>query len=182
MSNLKTEISNLMSELRSDKKIFENFEIDSCFAEKYQKIGGNSKIFDYWYDKLSEVKDKVDEFDRILKQIKSELQSLFNNCYACFTELHLSLNKFPNYTISQARANIDFPNDRIIIMILFKTVDKKIPEDCADYYEFQKNIYEIQELYNEKFQPQTFSIRSLHWDDNISIDCITRDFPICIRK
>jgi hypothetical protein len=181
MSDLKSEISNLMSELRSDKKIFENFEIDSCFVEKYQKIAGNSKIFDYWYDKFNEVKNKVDEYDRILEQIKSELQSLFNNCHACFSELLLSLNKFPNYTICHARANIDFLNDQITMMVLFKTVDNKIPEDCIDYYDFQKNIYNIQELFNVKFQPQTFSIRNLHWDDNISIDCITRDFPICIR-
>jgi hypothetical protein len=187
MPLLSNEISNLMAEIRSDKDIFENFEIDSTFA-KYSMMDGNSQVFDYWYNKFDEVKGKIDGIvnnvkNDIIEEFKAEFQKLFNNCYICYTELFSSLSKFSAYSISMVRANIDLVNRKIILMILYKTTDiTKTPEELVDYLDFQKEIYKIQESCNDKFKPHVFSISNLHWDDSISVDCITRDFPICIRK
>jgi hypothetical protein len=186
MSSLSNEISNLMAEIRNDSTIFENFEIDSTFV-KYQKVEGNTKIFDYWYNKFDEVKGKVEAikdnaFEGMIEELKAEFQKIFNNCYAGYTELATALSSFPNYSVSMVRANIDIVNRKITLMILYKTDNDKIPEELEDYLNFQKVIYNIQVDCNKKFAPHTFAISNLHWDDSISVDCITRDFPICIRK
>jgi hypothetical protein len=186
MSTLARDISNAMAEIRSDKEIFVNFEIDSTFG-KYSKIEGNSQIFDYWYNKFAEVKSHIDTlkddlYQGIIEEFKTELQNLFKNSFSCYTDLNTVFKKYTNYTISMVRANIDVISKTATLMILYKTVNDSDPEDCGDYLAFQRDIYNIQEACNEQFSPQKFAISNLYWDENISVDCIVRDFPICIRN
>ncbi len=177
-----------MTELQYDKKIFENFEIDSAFIEKYSVIEGNSKIFDFWYDKLKQFENRVSatevrlhKFDKLMESLKSEMQNQFNECHSCASELTLKLKPFVAYNTSQLRANIDFFIQQTTMMLLFKTADPGVyPETLADYKDFRKIIYDVQEAFNSKGAIK-YVIKSLFFDDEISIECIARDFPISIR-
>lgn len=182
MPTLSDKITDLMTSIRTDQQVFEKFEIDSSYAGKYQKIEGNSKIFDYWYDRFCEIKDKAEAIERMASFLKEEMQKVFTNCHQCFMTLADRLTQFTYYNISQARADIDFINNKVEIIILYKTIDSADPEDSDDYLQFQKEIYKVQEEFNEKFSPLNFSIKNLFWDTSLSIECIIRDFPICIRK
>jgi hypothetical protein len=188
MTSLAETIQNLMTELRSDKKIFENFEIDSGFAHKYQAIEGNAKIFDFWYDKFKEIGDQVaqvqsqaNEYESIMNSMKIEMQKQFENCHICATELATAIRDFKNYSVSQLRANIDFLKQKTTIMLLFKTTNKNYPEEFDDYILYRKAIYAQQEECNAKSNHHRFIFKSIFFDDNINIDSITRDFPISIR-
>jgi|WetSurMetagenome_2_1015567.scaffolds.fasta_scaffold188186_2 hypothetical protein len=188
MSSLFETIQCLMTELRSDKKNFENFEIDSGFIKKYQAITGNTQVFDFWYDRFEEIKtevakvqSKANEYEEIVNRIKKDMQKQFDNCHICAGDLTNALKDFKNYSISQLRANIDFLCSKTTVMLLYKTADGKFPEIYSDFNDFRKAIYNKQEEFNKKYEPQKFVIKNLFFDDNISIDCITRDFPISIR-
>jgi len=186
MASLAQDISNAMLEISNDKEIFANFEIDSAFG-KYQRIDGNTKIFDYWYNRFTEMRDQVktiqDEvYQNMMNEIKNELQKLFNNCYSCYTKINQIFSNYPNYALAMVRANIDIVNKYTTLIVLYKTKNNDHPEGFEDYISFQKAIYNVQEECNAEFAPQCFSISNLHWDDTISVDCIKRDFPICIRN
>ena len=186
MASLAHDISSAMAEISNDKEIFANFEIDSTFG-KYQCTDGNTKIFDYWYNRFSEMSDQLrtiqdSVYQEMINEIKRELQKLFSNCYSCYTKLNQLFQSYPNYTLAMVRANIDISSEATVLIVLYKTNNNVSPEDFDDYIQFQKAIYDVQEQCNTNFESQNFSISNLHWDDTISVDCIKRDFPICIRN
>lgn len=185
MSTAIQSVKSVLSELSSDRELFEKFEISSSFTDKY----GDTihAMFDYWYDKFAQLENKIQEeaktpnsiaFDTSLKEF---VQKMFRNLYQGIEDLKVCIDKIDNFEISQLRSNIDIIENKTTIMVLFKTTNNTIPEMLTEYKHFKHNIYEIQEKCNTNFKPQHFDFRSLLLDDNVSIDCIKQDFPIYIR-
>jgi hypothetical protein len=178
-------VRSAMGQLRADKEIFEKFEIDSRFLEryigKYQQIEGNTKVFDYWHDQFAQFKSQMDDLNKAIEQVKKSFQAQFESCSKAASELQQLNTDFPDYQISQIRANIDLFGQKITLMVLYKTAGDKFPEENPDYDAFLKAIYECQEKSNATLSPSIFVFKSLFLDGNESNDLIMRDFPISIR-
>lgn len=178
-------IQNAMNQLVSDKAIFEKFEIPE-YLSKYAKIDGNTKVFDYWYEVLAKLKNQVTSqlicVDDIVKRTKEIIQDQFDKCYVCAEDLRKAISKFDNFSVSQIRADIDIFSSKTSIVVLYKTKDGEFPEDFADYNDFLKAIFEVQERSNEQHKPNNYYFTSLFAGDDICIDLIKQDFPISIRQ
>ena len=178
-------IQSAITQLSEDKKIFDKFEIDSRFIErytrKYSRIEGNTKVFDFWAEKYSEIKTQVQNINSIIDGYKRAFEKQFENCSSCVKILRDTIKAFPNYQESQIRANIDLFNLKTTLMVLYKTSNSSYPEDNQDYNRFLKAIYDVQEKCNTDFSPSQYSLKTLFHDDNVSTNLIQHDFPISIR-
>lgn len=100
-------IQSAITQLSEDKKIFDKFEIDSRFIErytrKYSRIEGNTKVFDFWAEKYSEIKSQVQNINSIIDGYKRAFEKQFENCSSSVKILRDTIKAFPNYQESQIR-------------------------------------------------------------------------------
>jgi hypothetical protein len=178
-------IQSAITQLSEDKEIFDKFEIDSRYIEryvgKYRRTEGNTKVFDYWHNEFTKIKNQVENINAEIEKYRRAFLGQFENCYSCVNILREELKQYPANQISQIRANIDLLTLKTTIMIIYKTTGGGFPEDNETYNNFLKAIYDAQEKCNAQYHPIQYVFKSLFQDENVSTNLLQHEFPISIR-
>ncbi len=196
-STLKKDIQETLAELRKDRDVFERVEINSeTLSEKYEGNSLPSAIFDFWYDKHKLLSERVENLENQGQELLKFVQGYFKACVEVSSDVGHQLvecvKKSSCFSVNQIRADLNFLNQTVKILILLKGnwTETELPSEKAinELNSMESDFFVLEDEFTSCYPRNSenqIQIRSeIHWllmDSRLDADSITRDYPVSVR-
>jgi hypothetical protein len=201
-SILKKDIQTAIVELGKDREVFERAEINSeamqRSAEKYGQIIPVA-LFDFWFDKHKSLEQRVEKLESRGEEFFESIHGYFKACieaaYVAGQQLTEIVNKYPSFSANQVRADLDFSNLSVKLMVLLKgdwsEMGAPNEEALNQLRSLESDFFGLEDKFAHEYSFALFDVASkiqirieTHWllmDSCLDTDSLTKDYPISVR-
>ncbi len=201
-SIIKKDIQAALTELGKDREVFERVEISpEAMQRSVEKYGQliPSALFDFWFDKHKSLHQRVENLENQGKELLESVQGYFKACIEASSiagrQLTDTVKNHSYFSVNQVRADLDFLNQVVKIMILLKGSwpENEAPseEAMSQLHMLESDFFALEDQFVHSYPFALFgssiSIQvriETHWlliDSRLDTDSLTRDYPVSVR-